>query len=190
MLQSEQLIIRVVKETDLEHFFELLSDMQSLGDFLPVIMPSQSQLRQEFAADGLISKDYQRYLITSPTDQILGYIWAFKSVPYFDAIEVGYQIFNSEHRGKGYASEALRLLSNYLFESTQVNRIELRIATQNPASVKVAEKQGFSLEGICREAAYSRGKLHDMYLYSLLRREWRERREPTSHVTTNAAPTL
>ncbi len=174
MISSDLLTIRAVKEADLPTFFEHLSDMRSLGEFLPVIMPSETQLRQEFAVDGLIGKDYQRYLIVAPDGEILGYIWAFKSVPYFDAIEVGYQIFSGTQRGKGYVSEALRLFRSYLFESSQVNRLELRIAPDNTGSLKVAEKLGFVREGVCREAAYSKGRLHDMCLYAQLRREWQE----------------
>ncbi|WP_261843184.1 GNAT family N-acetyltransferase [Aliamphritea ceti] len=174
MIASDLLIIRAVKEADLPVFFEHLSDMSSLGEFLPVIMPSETQLRHEFAADGLIGKDAQRLLIVSPDGEMLGYIWAFKSVPYFDATEVGYQIFSTEQRGKGYASEALRLFRDYLFESSQVNRLELRISTDNTGSQKVAEKLNFVREGICREAAYSKGRLHDMCIYAQLRREWQE----------------
>lgn len=174
MISSDLLTVRAVRETDLAVFFEHLSDMQSLGEFLPVIMPSETQLRQDFAKDGLISTDYQRYLIMAPDGEMLGYIWAFKSVPYFDATEIGYQIFSGTHRGKGYASEALRLLRDYLFEASQVNRLELRVAVDNTGSQKVAEKLGFIREGICREAAYSKGRLHDMCIYAQLRREWQE----------------
>ena len=174
MITSDILSIRAVREADLPEFFSYLSDMQSLGAFLPVIMPSETQLRQDFAKDGLISPDYQRYLIIAPDGAMLGYIWAFKSVPYFDATEVGYQIFNSSARGKGYATEAMRLFRDYLFEASQVNRLELRIATENIPSQKVAEKLGFVREGVCREAAYSKGKLYDMAIYAQLRREWQE----------------
>ena len=177
MISSDLLTVRAVRETDLETFFAHLSDMQSLGEFLPVIMPSETQLRQDFAKDGLIGPDYQRYLIVAPDGEMLGYIWAFKSVPYFDATEIGYQIFSGARRGKGYASEALRLLRDYLFEASQVNRLELRIAVDNAGSLKVAEKLGFTREGVCREAAYSKGRLHDMCIYSQLRREWQDNQE-------------
>jgi [ribosomal protein S5]-alanine N-acetyltransferase len=45
------------------------------------------------------------------------------------------------------------------------NRLELRIATENKASEKVALKVGFKYEGTNREAAYSKGKLYDMNIY-------------------------
>jgi len=172
MLKGSNIYIRIIKEADLESLFYFLNDIDSQGEFLPVTLTSETKLRSQYAENGFISDASEQYLITNKSDEIVGSIWAFKSVPYFDAIEVGYQIFDHENRGKGYAAEALTMFHQYLFEAKQVKRIELRIATENEPSEKVAIKVGFTLEGTNREAAYSKGKLHDMNLYAMLRREW------------------
>jgi len=172
MLKGSNIFIRVIKEADLKALFNLLNDIDSQGEFLPATLTSETKLRSQYAENGFISDTFEQYLITDKADEIIGSIWAFKSVPYFDAIEVGYQIFNHNHRGKGHAADALRSFHRYIFETKQVNRIELRIATENKSSEKVAIKVGFKLEGTNREAAYSKGKLHDMNIYSMLRREW------------------
>jgi RimJ/RimL family protein N-acetyltransferase len=149
-----------------------MNDMESQGEFLPTVLTSAVKLKAEFLENGFISDNSEQYLIVDSANEAVGLIWAFKSVPYFDALEVGYQIFDLANRGKGYAAQALSLLSQYIFESKQVNRVELRIAVNNIASQKVALKVGFTLEGINREAAFSKGKLHDMQVYGMLRREW------------------
>ncbi|MCJ8297521.1 MAG: GNAT family N-acetyltransferase [Pseudomonadales bacterium] len=172
MLKGSNICIRTIKEADLEVLFDLLNDIDSLGEFLPVTLTSETKLRSQYAENGFISDKSEQYLITSTEDEIIGSIWSFKSVPYFDALEVGYHIFEGEHRGKGYATQALGLFCDYIFQSTQVNRLELRIATENSPSEKIAIRQGFKLEGTHREAAYSKGKLHDMHTYALLRRQW------------------
>ena len=173
MLKGSNLSIRTIREADLDVLFDLLNDIDSLGEFLPVTLTSETKLRSAYTENGFVSDKSEHYLITSTEDAIIGSIWLFKSVPYFDALEIGYQIFDGKHRGKGYATQALGLFCDYVFQSTQVNRLELRIATENSPSEKVAIKLGFKLEGTHREAAYSKGKLHDMHLYALLRREWR-----------------
>jgi len=81
--------------------------------------------------------------------------------------------YSKKNRGKGYATEAVKIFVNHLFESKQINRIEIRIAVGNKASEKIAQKNSFIHEGINRQAAYSRDKHHDMYIYSMLRSEWR-----------------
>ncbi|MEH6444483.1 MAG: GNAT family protein [Oceanospirillaceae bacterium] len=172
MLSTNNISIRTIKEADLEALFNLLNDIESQGEFLPATLTSEIELKAQYLKNGFISDDSQRYLLTNKSNNIIGSIWAFKSVPYFDAIEIGYQIFDQASRGKGYATDALKIFHQYIFESTQVNRIELRIATQNIPSQKVALKIGFKLEGTNKEAAYSKGKLHDMHIYAMLRREY------------------
>jgi len=172
MLKGSDINIRTIKETDLKALFYFLNDINSQGEYLPATLTSETRLRSQYAENGFISDASEQYLITNLSDEIVGSIWAFKSVPYFDATEVGYQIFDHKNRGKGYAAEALTIFHQYIFETKQVNRIELRIATQNEPSEKVAIKLGFTLEGTNREAAYSKGKLHDMNVYAMLRREW------------------
>jgi len=43
---------------------------------------------------------------------------------------------------------------------------------ENAASIKVLDKLGFMREGIMREYGYWKGQYHDLYLYSLLKREF------------------
>ena len=172
MLNGTNVHIRTIKETDLETYSGLVNDIESQGEFLPATLISDTKLRAQYAENRFISDTSEQYLITNKSDEIIGSIWAFKSVPYFDAIEVGYQTFDHENRGKGYVTEALVMFHHYIFESKQVNRIELRIATDNTPSEKVARKVGFSLEGTNKEAAYSKGKHHDMNIFAMLRREW------------------
>lgn len=172
MLKGNKISIRPVKKTDLEGLLEWLNNPDSHGEFLPFNLTSETKLQSQFSENGFISETSEQYLIVNPCDEIIGSIWAFKSVPYFDAIEVGYQIFKPQDRQQGYTTEALQIFHQYLFQTKRINRIELRIATDNKASEKVALKLGFVLEGTNREAAYSNGKLHDMNIYALLRREW------------------
>lgn len=172
MLKGNNVQIRTIKSADLERLFELLNDIDSQGKFLPAVLTSETKLKNQHSENGFISDTSEQYLIASSSHEIIGLIWAFKSVPYFDAIEVGYQIFDNSNRSKGYATEALTMFYHYIFETKQLNRIELRIATENKASEKVALKVGFTREGTNKEAAYSKGKLHDMNIYAMLRREW------------------
>jgi ribosomal-protein-alanine N-acetyltransferase len=172
MLRGVNIAIRPVKEADLDQLISAINELDSVGAFLPNVWQSEPGFRSEFEGTGFLTPSFSRFAIVNPSDQVIGLTWSFKSVPYFDAFEIGYRIFDQEDTGKGYASEALKLLCKYLFEAFQVNRLEVRVAAGNDGSEKVAQKCGFNLEGTHREAAYSKGKLYDMHCYALLRREW------------------
>ena len=172
MLKGHRINIRKINQSDLVEFVKLVTDDSNYGEFLSVSRKDEKELRKEFDENGFISNRQEQFINENSQCKIIGIIWTFKSVPYFEAIEVGYQIFKDEFRRKGFATEAMSMFVDYLFESKKINRVELRIATENLPSEKIAIKAQFSLEGTCREAVLSNGKLNDMNLYALLRSEW------------------
>jgi RimJ/RimL family protein N-acetyltransferase len=77
-------------------------------------------------------------------------------------------------RGKGYCSEAVKIMVDYLFLSKDTGRIQAQTDPRNIASQKVLEKVGFKKEGILRRSFFTRGEWRDAYVYSILREEWKE----------------
>jgi RimJ/RimL family protein N-acetyltransferase len=75
---------------------------------------------------------------------------------------------------KGYATEATQLMVDYLFLSKEIARIQAIVDARHKASQRVLEKSGFQREGTMRDETFDRGAWRDFYLYSILRREWKE----------------
>jgi RimJ/RimL family protein N-acetyltransferase len=73
---------------------------------------------------------------------------------------------------KGYGSEVMSLLVKHCFETLNLNRVMLRVYTDNIRAVRSYEKAGFVLEGRLREAVYKFGKYDDVLIMSVLRSEW------------------
>jgi len=71
-------------------------------------------------------------------------------------------------RGKGFASTALRELCRWAIQTLALRRIEWRAYVGNDASRRVAEKAGFTIEGVARAGCTQRGRLHDAWVGSLL----------------------
>jgi RimJ/RimL family protein N-acetyltransferase len=74
-------------------------------------------------------------------------------------------------RGRGYGSEAQRLLAAHLFETTDAHRVEAATDVENVAEQRALEKAGFVREGVLRGAQFRGGAHHDLVLYSVLRPE-------------------
>ncbi len=87
--------------------------------------------------------------------------------------EIGYCL-SFEYWNKGYISEALRVVVDFLFREVGFNKIIITHAVKNPASGKVAQKCGFTLDGTKRKHFKSlyNGEFLDTNEYSLLREEW------------------
>jgi RimJ/RimL family protein N-acetyltransferase len=88
-------------------------------------------------------------------------------------LEIGYSLLPNE-RGKGYCSEAIKIMADYLFLSKDTGRIQAQTDPRNIASQKVLEKAGFKNEGTLRKSFFMRGEWRDAYIYSILREEWKE----------------
>jgi len=90
-------------------------------------------------------------------------------------MEIGYILVPNE-RKKGYGSEAIKLIVDYLFLSKELVRVQAITGVDNFASHRVLEKAGFTKEGIIRRSAFIKGVWQDGVLYSILREEWKEPR--------------
>ncbi len=88
------------------------------------------------------------------------------------AATVGIMIGDPEFWGKGYGTEAMRLLIGFIFEQMNMNRIELRVFSFNERARKSYEKVGFVPEGRLRQALYRDGAFHDELPMSILRHEY------------------
>jgi RimJ/RimL family protein N-acetyltransferase len=74
-------------------------------------------------------------------------------------------------RGRGVMTRAVRLLATWSFAEFELRRIEVIVAVENPGSNRVAEKAGFTKEGVLRQYRESKGIWRDHYMWSLLRDE-------------------
>jgi len=80
---------------------------------------------------------------------------------------VGYYI-GAEHQGRGLATLSVGAVVQFAFERLHLNRIELRCASDNVASQRVAERLGFRWEGLLRQAELVEGAYLDHFVYGLL----------------------
>jgi len=81
---------------------------------------------------------------------------------------------DSQHQGKGYGMEAMRLLIDFAFYELNLHRLQLTVFDYNTRAVSLYERLGFTLEGRYREFVQRHGQRYDMLLYGLLSHEWRQ----------------
>jgi RimJ/RimL family protein N-acetyltransferase len=176
MIKGKRIYLRMFKQQDLDIWIEHVNNFDYKGDYLPLDMTSQVEIHKQFNENGLWTEDYSRMLICeNETDRMLGYIVYFKTTRYITGLEIGYTIFDPADRGKGYCSEALTLMTEWLFLSKQITRLQVGVDSENISSRKAAEKCGYIYEGTLRMATYSRGKYNDLLLLSMTRPEFEKR---------------
>jgi RimJ/RimL family protein N-acetyltransferase len=75
--------------------------------------------------------------------------------------------------GRGFGSEATRLVLAHAFDTVGINRVELEVYDFNPRARHVYEKVGFVHEGTKRQALLWDGAWIDAHLMAMLASDWR-----------------
>ena len=115
--------------------------------------------------------DFRLHLFLKETGVFVGgsgfhrVVW---SIPKF---EIGYWIRQS-CRDKGYVTEAVEEIARFAFDRLGVKRVEIRTSARNIKSWRVAERLGFTLEGVLRnDERHADGSLRDTKIYSKIAQE-------------------
>ncbi len=75
-------------------------------------------------------------------------------------------------RGRGYGTDALRVMLKYAFMEMNLNRVGLEVMVYNDAGIRAYAKVGFKPEGRLRAFVYRDGVYYDVQQMSILRVEW------------------
>ena len=179
MLTGDRVVLAPVREADLPAFYEAHVDIRNRGAYFPLGVLSESTMKTRFAQTGFWEKEEGTLLIRTLDGQIVGHIEFFPPVGYWDAFELSYQLYDDAQAGRGYTTEAVQLLVDYLFGAKKKHRIQLVIVPENAASKRIAEKCGFVHEGRIRGAFFNDGRNHDVDLFGLLRTDPRPWHNPS-----------
>lgn len=87
--------------------------------------------------------------------------------------EIGVILYQPRDRGHGYGAEAVELMTTWLFETGEAERVQAGTEVGNTAMRAVLERLGFQLEGVMRGyGAMSAGTRSDGAMYAVLKPDW------------------
>jgi RimJ/RimL family protein N-acetyltransferase len=160
-----------MEKEDLPLFAEWANKPEVFGEYNPLRQTSKTELEKDFEKGVFEAKEF---VIEKRDGSKIGFICHFTLVhPAGNRLEIGYSLVPGE-RGKGYGTEAVKIMVDYLFLSKDIMRIQALTDVRNVASQKALEKAGFIREGTLRKGFFCRGEWTDDFLYSILREEWKE----------------
>ena len=169
--------LRVVEKEELGSFTDFLNDLSVGSENMPILQQSRGKVAEKFDK---LSSDERWFFVETKDGGKIG--WISHSL-IGGCTTVEYALVPAA-RNRGYGTEAVRIMVDYLFLSQNITRIQAEALTENSASQRVLEKAGFVREGIRRKASFVRGRWQDDVLFSLLREEWQ-----TPKLLTKSRPT-
>lgn len=183
MLEGKNVNLRLMEKDDVPLLIEWWNSLEYQGEYFAVMQKSKDQALREFENPSAVqvAMENHEFMIEKKDGTRIGHIGYGRDILH-DWIEIGYDIVPSE-RKKGYATEAIQIMVDYLFLIKDIPRISVCTDARNTAAIRAAEKAEFKKEGIVRKGGFTMGKYVDACLLGLLREEWKEPRiltKPTS----------
>ena len=189
IIDTDRLQIRTLRTSDLEDFHNYRSnpevtkyqgfDIYTIEQALEFI---QEQTDKEFGKAG----EWVQYGIeNNTTGKIIGDCAIKLDQNDIRIAEIGITISHIEQK-KGYASETLVGILNFLFSIEDFHRVTEIVDAENVASIQLLKHVGFKQEGHFIENVFFKGKWGSEYQYAMLKKEWEEikinlKRKITNH---------
>lgn len=178
-LQTARLVLRAARPGDGAALHE--SVQQSLGRLRPWMPWAQSETTPE-ASEAVVRRMHGQFALRQDLPYLMferlrdggeglhvggtGLHRIDWTVPRF---EIGYWVRNG-FEGQGLVTEAVRALARAAFDRLRAARVEIRMDADNTPSRRVAERAGFTFEGILRRDTLTPdGRLRDTCVYSRVR---------------------
>lgn len=90
--------------------------------------------------------------------------------------EFGIFIGETSARNKGIGTDTTKLMVQYGFEELELNKMFLRVFSNNTGAIKAYEKAGYKQEGLAREdVKLPNGEYQDIIFMSILKKEFKEK---------------
>lgn len=174
-LEGKQIYLRTVSVRDAEAYYALLFQFE-----LRRLTGTKSMFTYEQIVAFLENKTHDRssllmLIALQDGDEIIGDIALQDMDPTNRSTNLRIMIDSSKHQGKGYGTEALKLMLDYAFGILQLHRVELNVFDYNDRAKYVYEKVGFKTEGRQRDAMFYNHAYYDSILMSMLEYEYREK---------------
>ncbi|MBY3620582.1 GNAT family N-acetyltransferase [Acinetobacter sp. CUI P1] len=118
------------------------------------------------------TKSMEFHLRTIESDILIGFVALFSIEWNNQCGKMAIGIGDPNFRGKGYGTDALRLILRYGFCELNLHRIGLDVISYNNSAIHAYQKVGFQVEGTMRESVLRDGQKYDRILMSILRNEY------------------
>jgi RimJ/RimL family protein N-acetyltransferase len=118
--------------------------------------------------------DNFRFVIENEAGEAVGDLTMHDCDPRVGTLSYGISV-RKDHRGKGYAAEAIWLVLRYYFEERRYQKVTVGVYSFNEASIRLHDKLGFQREGCLRRMVYTRGQYFDLIYFGLTAEEFAAR---------------
>lgn len=176
ILKSDDFVLKKIEDHHLDDVYEIYSN-DNVFEYCGIIPKHNRDTVKNMI--GHFERDFTKrsrvkwgVFASTDSDRLLGIIELLDFNLKINMVSIGYFLAEAQW-GRGIATEAVRMLVEFLFTDVNVNRIQAEVMPANENSKKVLLKNGFIKEGMLRQATLWSGKgVVDLEIYSILKEDY------------------
>ncbi len=154
------------------YYWSVQSELQSLSCRpLPVGSPGSVIERYKNKEQGVYNQDFS--IVKKEDNRLVGKTTYFDYNPQNRSAEIGI-IIDPDERENGFASEAIYLLCNYLFNNRGLNKVYAQTAEFNKGAMKLLKSSGFKQDAKLRDHYFFDSEFHNGLIFSILLYEFKQ----------------
>jgi len=179
IVYGERLRLRRAERDDVKKYHEWVNDpdvTEGLMLFLPMSVEDEERWYQNTLSRDIQERPFSIEVHSGDDWRLIGNCSFFGIEREARCGEIGIMIGDKSMWNQGLGAEAMTLLLGIGFETLNLNRVFLRVYSNNLRAVRAYEKAGFIFEGTMRQAVYKKGAYQDVHIMSVLRSEWDKRK--------------
>ncbi|WP_395292923.1 GNAT family N-acetyltransferase [Kitasatospora hibisci] len=176
MLQGDHITLRARHETDVPVLqAELYDDVatRSRADSRPWRPVPPGSAQSPYAVSGVSDEAACFSVLDTASGELAGEALLWGIDPHNRTAHLGVAL-RPGHRGRGFATDVLRVLCRYGFTVLGLNRLQLETLADNTPMLRAATAAGFTAEGTLRRSAWACGEFTDQVVLGLLAEEWQD----------------
>lgn len=171
LLRGERVELTALRDTDRELLFEWINDREDV-----LLNAGYSPVHERDHTEWFDSIRHRPDIVifgirTLGDDELVGSCQLLNVDQRHSTAGLQIRIGKDEARGKGYGTEAVRLLVAHAFRDMNLERVQLHVFAGNDRAIRAYEKAGFRREGLLRSAVYLDGQRSDVVVMGILRDE-------------------
>lgn len=179
-LYGERVMLREYKKEDLQYMRMWVNDPEVTSNLSDIFLyPHTLNATEYFLNSKLEGKSEEKGFVIAhkETEEYIGQI-GLMNIDWRNRVTaLGIVIGSESDRGKGYGTEAIRVLQEFVFNNLNLNKLELQLRDYNLRGYSCYLKCGFKEEGRKRQDNYIDGRYTDTIFMGILKSEYEELKE-------------
>jgi len=181
LFESSRVRLSSMTKEDTEIYHKWRNDVEVMHSTNPSLDVYPMEATKEFVDHVILGTNAAKsYIMVEKGNEIPIGIVALINIDYKNRnAECIIDIGEKEYWGKGFGSEGLKLLLDYVFYEMNLHRVSLKVFSFNDRALRLYTKIGFQQEGSSRQSLFRDGEWHDIIHMGLLQNEYFEKQVKT-----------